>query len=630
MFDGIEKRGEKGKKAQVAIFVIIALVIVAGIVIFFVFKDSLMNGNVPGEFSPVFKAYEECIEEETKAGLDLAGTQGGRINPGEYIPGGEYAPSGNQLNFLGFPVPYWFYVSGNGIIKENVPTKSEIENELSVYIGDRIENCNFEEFYGQGFDILLEKPEVRMAISEKKVSVKVISPLTVSKENESAMKSQYDLSINSQFGGFYLWATEVYKKEMGEAFLEEYAIDVLRLYAPVDGLEISCSPRVWQTNQVADDIKIGLEENINTIKFSGDYYKLTNSTRKYFVVDKQSEDFVNVVYSKGWPTKIEIIGAENGLMLAEPIGNQPGLGVMGFCYSPYHFVYDVYFPVLIQIYNGEELFQFPVIVIIDNNIPREVDLSSGFTIQENKVVDICNVKTKDIDVRLSDIYLNPVNGNVSYQCLDQICRLGETEFGRLITKAPACLNGYVMVDVNGYMRKKKVFSTTEEVAADLILDKAYEVEIEVTLNGNSINNNRAIVSFIPNTENAEVVTAVLPEASKVKLSEGLYNLSVYVYGESGITIPGGTTSQCYEVPRGAIGGLFGLTKKECVDIQIPDTKIDEALIGGGKAQEYLLPTDLDNDKITIVVSELPAPNSLEQLQVNFEIFDNLEAYIEYK
>ena len=66
-------------------------------------------------------------------------------------------------------------------------------------------------------------------------------------------------------------------------------------------------------------------------------------------------------------------------MIAKPIGTQPGLSAMKFCYAPYKFVYDMYFPVLIQVYSKDdanEVFQFPVSVVINKNMPREAANSS--------------------------------------------------------------------------------------------------------------------------------------------------------------------------------------------------------------------------------------------------------------
>src|SRR3989344_4597175 len=138
---------DKNKKGQVAIFVIIALVIVGGIITFYAFREQIFAKQIPAELRPVFDYYKSCVEDESKTALDLAGSQGGFVSPGEYIPGSEYAPFSSQLNFLGFPVPYWFYLSGNGVAREKVPTKQEIEKEVSDYIINNMQECDYESFY---------------------------------------------------------------------------------------------------------------------------------------------------------------------------------------------------------------------------------------------------------------------------------------------------------------------------------------------------------------------------------------------------------------------------------------------------------------------------------------------------
>ena len=68
------------KKGQMTIFVIMAIVIVAGIVVFFAVKGNLGFDGISAEFAPVYVLYNGCIEQETENALDLLGTQGGRID----------------------------------------------------------------------------------------------------------------------------------------------------------------------------------------------------------------------------------------------------------------------------------------------------------------------------------------------------------------------------------------------------------------------------------------------------------------------------------------------------------------------------------------------------------------------
>jgi hypothetical protein len=303
-------------------------------------------------------------------------------------------------------------------------------------------------------------------------------------------------------------------------------------------------------------------------------------------------------------------------MIANPIGTQGGLGVMGFCYSPYHFVYDVSFPVMIQVYNAQEVFQFPVVVVIDKNMARN-GIPSQLS-EEPETPDVCQYKTQDITVNTYDNELNRIDANLSYLCFTQQCFLGSTQDGVYSGKAPACINGYLKADAGGYAEKRQLFSTNEESSLDVILDREYDVELELEVGGEPLKGT-AIVIF----ENGKTTSTALPDSNRIKLSEGLYNVTVYAYGNSSIEIAGSTKKQCYDVSSGGIFGLFGGTKQECTDISIPSTKIDSALIGGGKSEIYILPSDLQKGKIKLRVDSLPTPNSIEKLQSNYEAFGGM-------
>src|SRR3989344_774296 len=131
------------KRAQMTIFVIIAIVLAIGVVVYFVVRGNISISNVSPELKPVFDYYKACISEDANEAVKLAGAQGGYIEVPEYKPGSEYAPFSSELNFLGFPVPYWYYVSGNGLIKEQMPTKGDISIEIGEYVGEELERCDF-------------------------------------------------------------------------------------------------------------------------------------------------------------------------------------------------------------------------------------------------------------------------------------------------------------------------------------------------------------------------------------------------------------------------------------------------------------------------------------------------------
>jgi len=606
-------------RGQASIFIIVALLIIGAVATYLILRSDGGVGGIPEDLQVVYSYYDGCIEQWTREAVSLAQTQGGFIEQGAYIPGSDYAPFSSHLNFLGFPVRYWYYISANGLIKEKVPTLTEIESEIGDYVAGGIAYCDFEQFYRAGFSIERQEPEVYVKIGESQLDVTVNSEVIVSRGEVRAVKNTHKISFETKFGKFYNLAREIYKKQREDAFLEEYALDVMYLYAPVDGTEIQCGPKIWRTEEVREDIKEGLEENFATLKLKGNYYDLQNKKREYFVVDKKTDEAVRFLYSKNWPTKINILGegVDDEIMISESLGTQQGLNVMGFCYVPYHFVYDISFPVLVQIYDGTEVFQFPVVVVIDKNRPRQAVFAS-LPEEAQQEEDVCAFRTERVSVNVYDVRLNPVEANLSYECFNQRCRMGETKNGRFDGLVPSCLNGVVHARAGGYRDGALLFSSNKEDFADIILDREYNVNISLFVGQKEITEGNAIISF--SREDGGSATAVLPDVSEVKLSEGAYEISVYAYRNSTIILPASTKTECVDVPRSGVLGLLGGKKEKCFDITIPETKIEHSLVGGGTSSLYLFDDELKKGKLNVRVESFPTPNSFDSLQQNFELF----------
>ena len=144
------------KKGQVTIFIIVAIVVVGGIVAYFALRGGF-GESIPTELRPVYDYYISCLEASAQEGVSLLGEQGGHIEIPEFEPGSAYIPFSSQLSFLGQPVPYWMYVSGNNLLREEVPKKVEMENELENYVAQRIEECDFEDFELAGYDVYVDE-----------------------------------------------------------------------------------------------------------------------------------------------------------------------------------------------------------------------------------------------------------------------------------------------------------------------------------------------------------------------------------------------------------------------------------------------------------------------------------------
>jgi hypothetical protein len=361
------------KRGQLTIFIIIAVIIMGTIILFFVTRELITKEVIPVSIMPVETSFLFCLEEDLMAGIDLLEIQAGYIDLPDFEPGSIYTPFSSQLNFLGNPIPYWYYVSGNNIPKEQVPSKDFMERQLEEFVEREITKCRFSNYYDEGFDINKGEPKARVVIGDDKVDISLEMGLSISFGNDSVVISDHEITVNSRLGLLYDAAKKVYDYEQSTLFLEDYAVDTLRLYAPVDGVELTCSPKIWNANNVFDDLEEAIEANTLALKVKGGDYSLRDTKNKYFILDIDMPTGENVMFvnSQNWPHTYEVSPSDDSLLIANPVGNQPGLGIMGFCYVPYHFVYNIKYPVLVQIFSGEEIFQFPLAVVIEGNKPRK-------------------------------------------------------------------------------------------------------------------------------------------------------------------------------------------------------------------------------------------------------------------
>jgi hypothetical protein len=608
----------KSKRAQVTIFIILALIILSAIVLYFIFRGSLFATNVPAELEPVYNYYISCIENEASNGARILGQQGGYIETPEFSPGTEYMPFSSHLGFMGLGVPYWYYVSGNGITKEQMPSEEKMESELENYVKEGVGFCDFSEFNNLGFEVEIdnEDVDVDVKIDKTKINVKVKQKINIHFGDTSWTGKSHSSDVQSSLGKFYDLAKDIYLNNKEEMFLENYGVDILRLYAPVDGTEIGCVPKLWGVDDVRRGLIDALEANIPSIKVKGDYYDLSSPTNKYFVKDigKDVDTNVNFMYSGDWPMKMEVWPSDGEIIRADPVGTQEGLGMMGFCYVPYHFVYDFSFPVLVQLYSGNEIFQFPVVVLIDKNKPREALDVEGIP---QVIPELCEHKESRVSVSTFNTNLDPVEAKIKYKCFDTSCDIGETKLDGLnailTSEFPQCVNGYIIASAEGYRTEKHLFSSVNSGSVEVFLDKEYELDLDVLDVSDS---ERAIVTF--KRENGVITTVSYPEQKNIKLIEGQYEVQIYVYDDTEISLRGENIPKCIEVPQSGLPGIAGLTEERCFELDVPDQTVNTGVSGGGTQNYYITESELRaSNKIILNADSFGTPSKVEDLQINY-------------
>ena len=602
-------KNKKKNKGQVTIFIIIGIVVIALALLFvFVFNKGTGASELPVSVQPVYTTFLSCLEEDIGLGIGLLEDQGGYIELPEFEPGSFYSPFSSQLNFFGTDIPYWYYLSQNNLQKEQVPSKRLMEEQLADFVADRIERCNLDAYYSQGFSIKQGEPTARTVIRDGEVEVNLNMRFSIDKNTDSVFVDNHKVIFKSNLGSLYNSAFEIYKKEQQEMLLEQYGLDIMGLYAPVEGVEFSCSPLTWNANDVFTNLEEAIEINTLALGTSGD-------GDEYFRVKGIDAD-VRFVNSRNWTKSFEVSPSEGPLMISTPVGNQPGLGILGFCYVDYHYVYNLMYPVVIQVREGDETFQFPVSVIIKGNRPREPYSTNAVN---TEIPEFCKYMNTNFKIRVYDTQRRPVDADISYECSNTNCYIGKSDGGVIEADFPQCVNGRILARAEGYADKKEIISIVSSGVGEIYLDKIYSVNVLLKLDGRPYTKG-ALVSFISNDSSSK--TIYYPEQKTIDLIEGEYQVQVQMYKNSTLKLGSSVREQCVDVPRGALGGLFGLTKKRCFNVEVPEQIISNALAGGGKQTYYVSSTQLQTyDKVEINAPSLPDPDSLEQLQANYLLYE---------
>ena len=170
---------EENKKSQVSVFVIFAIIIVAAIGVgYFINKNVSENkydnkyfesAEVKPQFEDFIKQIDDCYDEISLDSLYLIGLQGGY-----------YKQPKESIDFGLFFVPN-YYKEGVSLM----PEKSNIENELALYVKDNAGYC-FKKIKNDGnFELNYKNPEVSVQINKEDVKFDISVSLNIKKGTSS-------------------------------------------------------------------------------------------------------------------------------------------------------------------------------------------------------------------------------------------------------------------------------------------------------------------------------------------------------------------------------------------------------------------------------------------------------------
>jgi len=632
-------REKRNMKAQVSMFVIIGILIVAGVSAVIFINSQIQEAKwateeavlraLPERIRPVESSFLDCLKEISTTGTNTLGLQAGYIELPEKDEASDFMPFSSHFQFIGTAIPYWFYISGNNLQKMQMPSIESMQNQLNNYIKENAARCSVLPFIAEGFEISEgEISEVSSRIRDDGVDVIIDLPLTIAINKTSATVQKHAFKLPFALGKTYKLARDIMSYENETLFLEERSIDVLALYAPTSGFELICSPKTWFVDEVESTVKEALEGNIAFLKLKGNYFDLAKKENKYFVLNLDAKDMnINFLSSREWPSKFEVYPSENGVMSAEPIGKQEMLAaatnVLGLCFLSYQFTYDLAYPVLVQVYDSKTnyIFQFPIVVSVYRNKPRTAELISIPQYER----EICLRKVQPVTIETYDNKGNPLEADISFKCISTVCEIGQTKLSdgiaSLTENFPQCVNGFIIASADGYAEKKYQISTNQETSAVLFLQPFKSLDLDFNVEEDS-----SVFLSVKLQTGDYATTIIWPEQKQIQLIPGTYDVRAWAMKKGSFTLKGETIEKCNEVPALGIAGLFGAKREQCTNYEIPEITMSEAPYGGATLEFSVSESDLeDASKIKFNLNIYDVPKNQAQLQEVYEFIGSASA-----
>jgi len=234
------------KRGQIAIFVIVALVIVGVILVIFAYPR-LSSIITPSEFSPE-QYLRDCIQPDVTSAVTLLAKQGGEQNPEGYI------------NYDSTKVKYLCYISGyyQPCLVMQPLLVTHFENEISKILTPKANACAkslITEYESRGYTVSTSGLTSNISLGLGKVIIEFNAPMTITSADTTRTFSKFDASVDSKIYDLLSIATSIidYESTYGDSETTTY----LSYYPDlrIDKIKLEDGVKIYKlTNVVTNDM----------------------------------------------------------------------------------------------------------------------------------------------------------------------------------------------------------------------------------------------------------------------------------------------------------------------------------------------------------------------------------------
>ncbi|MDO8556067.1 MAG: hypothetical protein Q7R96_02745 [Nanoarchaeota archaeon] len=636
------------KRGQVTIYVILGIVIliIISMAIYITQKPTnegvIKSTSLPAQFSQVEATIQGCLEQTAKEGINIVSTQGGYLTVEDPYPLSLVNRFSTTLATLpgGSPTAYWYYEQANNIPVTKAPTTIDLQQAIETYIDTHLATClDYSTFEAQGYRFITANPVSTVSIGNNNVQVTLHYPITIIYKDVTTTLKKTTITIPTALGILYKTARNFFDVTSQQLYFENKTLDFITIYEqlPSSGVDFNCAPKTWTRTQVFKDFKKVLAKNLPYLKPVSNTHSFTDPFLINNAIATPKNIQIDIQYNENWPFQLEYVGNNDEILTGKPFtSNNKLTGVLTsiFCLNQYHFVYNIKYPLLVTVRQGDEYFQYAYQVVIDHNQPRTATiLPKDYDITLNENSPLCQAGNQAMTIytlttNTAGNY-QPIPGTtVTLQCADALCTLGTSNNkGELTLNAPACINGIIGGNKQGYQSGTELLATTEAGSIAVVLDKIYQKTITTLIASDGteriLQQGEQAFITLERTDKPGSIMIVQPGTQTTTLTAGIYYVRSYLLSNNpgGITIADRTVKACVDQPKKGALGILGITEKKCTDHTVKGTTLDQAISGGNDYSITITEEELtNNNHLTFIIPYFGTPRTYDALtKVNEQI-----------
>lgn len=200
------------RKAQVTIFIIVGIIIVAAVLIFFLwYKPTYIDGGAKVGF-------EGCVETAVEDALAELGDTGGFVEPEFY-----YLYEGNRI-------PYFCYTSlyYKACVNQKPLLKQHFEENLQKAVRGKIDSCYnsaLEDLRAQGYSVVGEGRDMTLEIVPGSVGILYDAPVVIQREGSQSF-TRFNFDTQSSIYKMLMIATSIiqFETKFGDADTDSFML----------------------------------------------------------------------------------------------------------------------------------------------------------------------------------------------------------------------------------------------------------------------------------------------------------------------------------------------------------------------------------------------------------------------